>query len=78
LSLQSTQVSAVVTDNVSNVIAAINKLEWLHFGCFSYALQLGLQKTISLADILVEQVVYFHSLVKSTNILRQKQQSLQL
>ena len=26
-------------------------LEWLHFGCFSHALQLGVQKAISLTDL---------------------------
>ena len=43
--LQSTQVSAAVTDNASNITAAINRLEWQHFGCFSHTLQL---KAISL------------------------------
>ena len=33
--LQSTQVSAAVTDNASNITAAISRMEWLHFGYFS-------------------------------------------
>jgi len=80
--LQSAQVSAVVTDNASNITAAINRLEWLHFGCFSHTLQLGVQKAISLTDVSKafgrarKLVGHFHSSVKSTNILRQKQQDL--
>ena len=49
--LQSTQVSAAVTDNVSNITAAISRMEWLHFGCFSHALQLGVQKAVSLTEV---------------------------
>ena len=80
--LQSTQVSAVVTDNASNISAAISRLEWQHFGCFSRTLQLGVQKAISLRDVsrafgrARKLVGHFHSSVKSTNILRQKQQDL--
>ena len=81
--LQSTQVSAAVTDNASNITAAISRMEWLHFGCFSHTLQLGIQKVVSLTEVSrafgrARKVVgHFHSSVKSTNILRQKQQDLQ-
>ena len=80
--LQSRQVSAAVTDNASNITAAINRLEWQHFGCFSHTLQLGVQKAISLTDVsrafgrARKLVGHFHSSVKSTNVLRQKQQDL--
>lgn len=81
--LQSTQVSAAVTDDTSNITAAIGKMEWVHFGCFSHTLQLGVQKAISLTEVsrafdqARKLVGYFHSSVKSTNVLRQKQQDLQ-
>ena len=77
--LQSTQVSAVVTDNALNITAAISRLEWQHFGCFSHTLQLDVQKAISLTDVsraFGRARKHFHSSVKSTNILRQKQQDL--
>jgi len=80
--LQSRQVSAAITDNASNITAAIKRLEWQHFGCFSHTLQLGVQKAISLTDIsrafgwARKLVGHFYSSVKSTNILRQKQQDL--
>lgn len=80
--LPSTEISAVVTDNASNITAAINKLELQHFGCFSHTLQLGVQKAISLSDVsralsrVRRLVSHFHSSVKSTNILRQKQRDL--
>ena len=81
-SLQSTQVSAAVTDNASNITAAISRMEWLHLGCFSHTLQLGVQKAVSLTEVSrafgrARKVFgHFHSSVKSTNILRQKQQDL--
>ena len=49
--LQSIQVSAAVTDNASSITAAIGKMEWVHFGCFSHTLQLGVQKAISLTEV---------------------------
>jgi len=44
--LQSTQVSADVTDNPSNIPAVISRMEWLHFNCFSHTLQLGAESCI--------------------------------
>ena len=76
--LQSTQVSAVVTDNASNITATISRLEWKHFGCFSLTLQLGVQKAMSLTGVsrafgrARKLVGHFHSSVKSTNVLRQR------
>ena len=49
--LQSTQVSAAITDNALSITAAIGKMEWVHFGCFSHTLQLGVQKPISLTEV---------------------------
>ena len=49
--LQSTQVSAAVIENASNITAAISRMEWLHFGCFSHTLQLGVQKAVSLTEV---------------------------
>ena len=81
-SLSVTQVSAIVTDNASNITAAINQLGWLRFGCFSHTLQLSVQKALHLPDISKalgrgkRLVSHFRSSVKSTNILRQKQRDL--
>jgi len=55
--LISTQISAVVTDNVSNITAAINILEWQHFSCFSHTLQFGVQKVILIYQIYLEHWV---------------------
>ena len=49
--LQSTQVSAAVTDNTSNITAAISRMEWLLFGCFSHTLLFGVQKAVSLTEV---------------------------
>ena len=37
-----TQVSAVVTDNTTNITATVARLERQHIGCFSHTLQLSL------------------------------------
>ena len=42
--LPATQISAAVTDNASNITAAIARLEWQHLGCFSHTLQLSVLK----------------------------------
>ena len=43
-----TQVSAVVTDNATNITAAIARLERQRIGCFSHTLQLSVQKALTL------------------------------
>ena len=78
-SLPVTQISAVVTDNASNITAAIARLDRQRLGCFSHTLQLSVQKALNLPVISKaigrgkRLVSYFHSSVKSTNVLRQKQ-----
>ena len=77
-----TQISAVVTDNASNITAAIAMLERQRLGCFSHTLQLSLQKALNLPVMSrpigrgKRLVSHFHSSVKSTNVLRQKQRDL--
>ena len=46
-----TQISAVVTDNASNITAAIARLDRQHLGCFSHTLQLSMQKVLNLPVI---------------------------
>lgn len=77
--LSVTQISAMVTDNASNITAAINKLGCLRLGCFSHTLQLSVQKALHLSRALGRKkclVSHFHLSVKSTNILHQKQRYL--
>ena len=77
-----TQISAVVTDNASNITAAIARLERQHLGCFSHTLQLSVQKALNLSAVSraigrgKRLVSHFHSSVKSTNVLHQKQRDL--
>ena len=77
-----TQISAVVTDNASNITAAIARLEIQRIGCFGHTLQLSVQKALNLPVMSraiargKRLVSYFHSSVKSTNVLRQKQRDL--
>ena len=74
-------ISAIVTDNASNITAAIYQLGCQRFGCFSHTLQLSVQKALNLSSISRALghakclVSHFHSSTKSTNVLRQKQRS---
>ena len=77
-----TQVSAVVTDNATNITAAIARLERQRIGCFSHTLQLSVQKALTL-PVMSKAIArgkclvsHFHTSVKSTNILHQKQRGL--
>ena len=40
--LSATYISAVVTDNASNITDAIARLEWQRLSCFSHTLQLSI------------------------------------
>jgi len=42
--LETTHVSAVVTDNASSMTAALDDLEWSHLPCFAHTLQLAVNK----------------------------------
>ena len=80
--LAATSISAKVTDNASNITAAITKLEWQRLGYFSHTLQLGVQKALNLSAVSRalgrgrRLVSHFHSSIKSTNVLCQKQRDL--
>ena len=40
-SIQDSRESALVTDNASNMTAALSSLEWSHMPCFAHTLQLA-------------------------------------
>ena len=73
-----TQISAVVTDNVSNITAAIARLNRQCIDAFSHTLQLSVQKALNLP--VISRVIgcgkclvsHFHSAVKFTSALCQK------
>ena len=72
----------MVADNVSNITAAIAILKRQRVGCFSRTLQLSVQKALNLPVMSwaiargKRLVGHFHSSVKSTNVLHQKQRDL--
>ena len=76
------QISTIVTDNASNITAAIYQLRCQHFGCFSHTLQLSVQKALNLSSTsralgrAKRLMSHFHSSTKSTNVLCQKQRDL--
>ena len=74
-----------VTDNASNMVAAIHKTSWQHLPCFAHSLNLAVQKSIaSINDIPVLQkqckdiVSHFHQSAKSAAKLREAHKRLSL
>ncbi len=77
------KVSAVVTDNARNMIAAVNRLPYAHLPCSAHTLQLGVNTALASAGVeatlsRVRKVVghYKHS-VPATNALKAAQVSTQ-
>ena len=75
--------SAVTTDNCSNVVSAIDILGCIRMPCFSHTLQLAVEQVLKLTRVssaLVRcrrPVSHFNHSVKSTYMLNQKQTNLQ-
>jgi len=53
--LPATHNGAVVTDNASNITAAIARLEQQRLGCFSHTLQLSVHKALKFLELLVKE-----------------------
>ena len=77
-SLNSSNISASVNDNASNIIAALDNLSWPIFGCFSHTLQLAVQKALCVPEMAravgraKRIVTHLRHSVKSTNVLLQR------
>ena len=41
--LKDEHVSAIVTDNASNMVACVQQLQWTHVRCFGHTLQLSIR-----------------------------------
>ncbi|XP_059216912.1 E3 SUMO-protein ligase ZBED1-like isoform X1 [Stomoxys calcitrans] len=65
------KVSAVVTDNASNIVAAIRAGNWRWVGCFAHSLNLVVQNSLHPIDSILKKVrkivTFFH---KSSNALK--------
>ena len=79
------KVVCAVTDNASNMVAAIAKAGWRHVPCFAHTLNLIVQDSIKASDELSaiqhkckEIVSHFHRSVKSSDKLREVQQQQSL
>ena len=74
--------SAVVTDNASNMTATLNSLECGHLPCFAYTLQLAVSKGLDanglnqLSSPARKQVGHFKRSALATAALRQKQEQM--
>ena len=79
------KVVCVVTDNASNIVAAINKTTWRHLPCFAHSLNLVVQGTISddpelnkVQQKCQDTMAHFHRSVKSAEKLREVLRQLSL
>ena len=81
-SLSLDHVSAVTTDNASNMVLAMKTLEWTRIPCISHSLQLAVEDALKLSQVSCalarcrRLVSYFHHSAKSAYLLRQKQVDL--
>ena len=81
-SLSLDHVSAVTTDNASNMVLAMKTLEWTRIPCFSHSLQLAAEDALKLSQVsralarCRRLVSHFHHSAKSAYLLRQKQVDL--
>ena len=78
-------ISCCVTNNASNMISGIEKVEWNHLPCFAHTLNLVVQDSIKLDPLLrgVKEkgksiVAHFHRSTKSHEKLRSIQEQLNL
>ena len=80
--IQGSHVSAVVTDNASNMIAALNSLECGHLPCFAHTLQLAVNKGLDangcnqLSSPARKLVGHLKHSALATASLRQKQEQM--
>ena len=79
------QVSAVTTNNASNMVLTMNVIEWTRIPCFSHRLQLAVEDALKLPQVshalarcrrLVSHFHHFHHSAKSAYLLWQKQVDL--
>ena len=78
------KIVCVMTDNASNIVAAINKMPWQHLPCFAHSLNLAIKSSIGRDEKLntiqqrcMDIVSHFHRSVKSSDKLREVQRQLQ-
>ena len=75
--------SAVTTDNGSNIVAAFDITRWLRMPCFSHTLQLAVEVVLKLPEVSRalarsrQLISHFNRSSKSTYLFKQKQISLQ-
>ena len=73
------QVSAATTDDGSNMVLAMDLMEWVRIPCFSHSLQLAVEAALKLPAVsnalarCQRLVSHFHHSTKSMYTLHQKQ-----
>ncbi len=75
-------VAGITTDNGSNILAAVDLLQWPRVSCFSHTLQLGVEKAMKLPQVAKalarcrRLVSHFNHSAKSSYLLKNKQEDL--
>ena len=75
-------IAGITTDNGSNILAAVDLLQWPHVSCSSHTLQLGVEKAMKLPQVAKalarrrRLVSHFNHSAKSSYLLKKKQDDL--
>ena len=81
-SLPQDKISAITTDNGTNIVAALEIAQWKRMPCFSHTLQLAVEVVLKLPEVsralarCRHLVAHFNRSAKSTYLLKQKQVNL--
>ena len=76
------KISAITTDNGTNIVAALEIVQWKRMQCFSHTLQLAVEVVLKLPEVsralarCRHLVAHFNRSAKSTYLLKQKQVNL--
>ena len=80
--LTESDIVGITTDSGSNILAAVDLLQWPHVSCFSHTLQLGVEKAMKLPQVAKtlarcrRLVGHFNHSAKSSYLLKKKQLDL--
>uniref|UniRef100_A0A1I8MV64 Uncharacterized protein n=1 Tax=Musca domestica TaxID=7370 RepID=A0A1I8MV64_MUSDO len=74
------KISAIVTDNAANVVAAAKLTNWRWIGCFAHSLNLAVKSSLSNVSEIITKVrnvvTYFHKSLNSLKMLAEAQKQL--
>lgn len=68
----SDKIILVVSDNAANIVAAINKLKWKHFGCYAHTINLVVQNALLSVRLIRDRAKNIVSFYRRSNLATEK------